>query len=317
MNAEAFLISFREALEALLIVGVIITYLKKMGKQEFVKYVWVGVTGAVFSSFIFAFLFQVVLTSFAMMSSQTYMKLSIMLISSILLTQMVLWMADNSKELNSKSQQKLSELVTTGSVIGMIIHAYLIVLREGIETVFFFAAISKGDISQAIQNWGALSGLVLAVVLFWFIFKGALKFPIKTFFKVTGFIIIMIAAGLLVNAIGMMQDLGMIGSVMPELYNIAAFMPEHPIDEQQLLRDQGITPLISGKVGIFFAAMFGYSHNPSLEQVIAYIGYFVIVFVIIRFQARREDNSSKATKSQLNNESNAIPSRMGIGSNSR
>jgi high-affinity iron transporter len=306
MDAQAFLIMFRETLEALLIVGIINTFLKQLGRADFTKWVWVGVAGAVFSSLLVALLFQVVLTGFAAMGSQQYMKITIMLISSVLLTQMILWMSDNSKGISGKTKEKIGHLVTAGSAIGMVIHAYLVVLREGVETVFFFMAVSKGDISQAIQSWGALLGLVAAALLSYLMFKRMVKFPIAVFFKATGFLIMMIAAGLLVQAIGLMQDLKIMGSVMPEAYNIAWFMPEHPIDGEQLIRDTGIHPLISGNVGIFFATMFGYSHNPSVEQVVAYIGYYVVLFAWVRFRRRRKEGevNDKAQPSSTYNQAN-------------
>ncbi len=285
MDFQAFLITFREVLEALLIVGVITTYLKKMNQEKYNKWVWLGVAGAVVSSFLVAFIFQVILTGFAAMSYQHYMRISIMLISSILLTQMVLWMAENASEMSNKTREKMQQLITTGSVFGMVMHAYLVVLREGVETVFFFAAITGGDISQAIQSWGALSGLILACIVGWIIFKTTVKFPLKKFFQVTGFLIIMMAAGLATQAVGAMQDYGWFGSLKEDMYDIAHILPEHPIDEEHLRRE-GIEPLISGQVGIFLMAMFGYSHHPSFEECAVYIGYYIILFMWLRLRHR-------------------------------
>lgn len=89
MEVQALLITFREALEALLIVGIITSYLKRIDQSRYVKYVWFGAALAVFASAIVALLFQVVLTGFSTMASEMYLKVSIIFISSILLTQMV------------------------------------------------------------------------------------------------------------------------------------------------------------------------------------------------------------------------------------
>ena len=117
MELQALLITFREALEALLIVGVITTYLKRMGRSEFNRYVWLGAALAVFASAGLALVFQVVLDGFASMGSQQYMKVGIMLVSGALLTQMVFWMAEQSKQTTMKVQGKFDQFITTGNVI--------------------------------------------------------------------------------------------------------------------------------------------------------------------------------------------------------
>lgn len=295
MEVQALLITFRETLEALLIVGIITTYLKRVQRPEFTKYVWLGAVLAVGASFGAAMLFQVVLTSFAAMGSEMYLKISIMLISAILLTQMVFWMAKQNRDVKAKSEGKLDQFVTSGNVAGMILHSFLVVLREGIETVFFFAAITGGNIGAAMQGWGAVSGIVIAAIVSVLFFRGTMRIPLKTFFKVTGSFIILIAAGLLVQAIAMMQDLNIIGSVMPHMYDLTWFMPEHPIDYEHYIRDTGHVPLISGDVGIFFKALFGYSSMPSLEEVLAYIGYFVGIYLLVSHRNAEGSKSAKKT----------------------
>ncbi|MGB8957308.1 MAG: FTR1 family protein [Tumebacillaceae bacterium] len=288
MELQALLITFRETLEALLIVGVITTYLKRMGRSEYNKYVWLGAALAVFASAGMALVFQVVLDGFATMGAHQYLKVGIMLVSGALLTQMVFWMAEQSKQTSIKVQGKFDQFITTGNIIGMVVHAFLVVVREGVETVFFFAAISGGDISKAIENWGALAGVVIAAVVAFFFFRGTMKVKLKTFFKVTGIFIVLIAAGLIVQGVSILQDLHVIGSVQPHLYDLTWFMPEHPIDEEHYIRDTGSHPLISGQVGIFLKALFGYSSSPSLEEFLVYWGYYASLWLLLRNNSQKE-----------------------------
>lgn len=280
MEIQALLITFREALEALLIVGIITTYLKRTDNKKYTKYIWLGAGLAVLASVGAAMLFQLVFTGFAAMVSEMYLKISIMIISALLLTQMVFWMAGHSRDLKGNTEDKMSRFISTGNVIGMVIHSFLVVLREGIETVFFFAAITGGDIGAAMQGWGAITGVIIAFVVSYLFFKGTMKISLKTFFKVTGAFIILIAAGLLVQAISMMQDLEIIGSIMPHIYDLTWFLPEHPIDYDHYFRDHGTAPLLSGEIGIFLKALFGYSSMPSIEEVIAYVGYFAGIYFL-------------------------------------
>ncbi|UNP74731.1 FTR1 family protein [Bacillus nitratireducens] len=284
MQLQAFLITFREVLEALLIVGIITTYLKRTDSKQYVKYVWLGAGLAVVASYIVALVFQVVFTGFAAMGSEMYLKISIIFVSAILLTQMVFWMAEHSKSMKENMESKMSQYITAGNIIGMVVHSFLVVLREGVETVFFFAAITGGNIGEAMKGWGAISGLLLAAVVSYVFFKGTMRISLKVFFRVTGAFIVLIAAGLLVQGISMLQDLKILGSVMPHVYDITWLLPEHPIDYAHYLRDHGTAPLLSGDIGIFLKAFLGYSSMPSLEEVLVYIGYFVVLYMLIIFK---------------------------------
>ncbi|QPA30286.1 FTR1 family iron permease [Thermaerobacillus caldiproteolyticus] len=293
MEVQALLITFREALEALLIVGIITSYLKRVNHKEYTKYVWLGAGLAVLASAGVALLFQVVFTGFAVMGSETYLKIAIMFISVILLTQMVFWMAEHSRDMKKSVEGKMDRFITTGNVVGMVIHSFLVVLREGVETVFFFAAITHGNLGAAMQGWGAATGIMIAAVVSYFFFKGTMRVPLKTFFKVTGAFIILIAAGLLVQGISMLQDLNIIGSVMPHVYDLTWLLPEHPIDYEHYLRDHGVAPIFSGNVGVFLKALFGYSAMPSLEEVIAYVGYFVVIYLLVTSRHAKETRNAE------------------------
>ncbi|MDM5156695.1 FTR1 family protein [Bacillus sp. DX1.1] len=298
MQLQAFLITFREVLEALLIVGIITTYLKRTDSKQFVKYVWVGAGLAVVASYIVALVFQVVFTGFAAMGSEMYLKISIIFISAILLTQMVFWMAEHSKNMKDNMENKMSQYITAGNVIGMVMHSFLVVLREGVETVFFFAAITGGNIGEAMKGWGAISGLLVAAVVSYLFFKGTMRISLKVFFKITGAFIVLIAAGLLVQGVSMLQDLKILGSVMPHVYDITWLLPEHPIDYAHYLRDHGTAPLLSGDIGIFLKAFLGYSSMPSLEEILVYIGYFVVLYMLIVFKKPVKKNQTIIEKNK-------------------
>ncbi|BBI31344.1 FTR1 family iron permease [Cohnella abietis] len=296
MDLQSFLITFREALEAILIVGVILTYLKKIEQKQWNKWVWVGVVLALIASYGVALVFQTVLTGFATMGSQNYLKIGIMLVSCVLLSHMVLFMSQQSRNLQGKVENKITAILTVGGALNMIAHSFLVVVREGVETVFFFAAITGGDIQKALQSWGALFGLLLAIVIGWLFFKSTKKIQLKTFFRITSIFLMMIAGGLLVQAVGIMQDIGMMGTVyktpggeVGELYNLTAIMPEHPLDEVQYLRDTGNQPLINGQVGIFFKAFLGYTQNPSVEEFVLYWAFYLVILILLGMQKKRHE----------------------------
>jgi high-affinity iron transporter len=301
LDLQAFLITFREALEALLIVGVIVTYLTRIGESRWNKWVWIGVVLALLSSYGVALAFQVVLTGFAAMASHIYLKIGILLVSTVLLTHMILFMAQQGRDMKGEVQSKVAMILTTGSVVNMLVHAYLITLREGIETVFFFAAISGGDIEQAIRSWGALLGLVAAIAVAWSFFRGTRRVPLGTFFKISGLFLLMISAGLFVQGIGIMQDVGLLGTLyktaggqIGAIYDLTWLMAEHPQDYAHYLRDFGTAPIINGQVGIFFKAFLGYTQDPSVEEFLAYWGYYFLFFALLVRQRNRQTAAMEA-----------------------
>ncbi|SFJ25853.1 high-affinity iron transporter [Paenibacillus sp. UNC496MF] len=294
MNVQAFLITFREAFEAILIVGIIVSYLNRIGQSKWVKYVWVGVTLAVLASLGVALLFQNVLDGYATMASKDYLRIGILFVSAGLLTHMILFMSKQNREMRTKLQSRVALILTTGGALNMIAHSFLVTLREGVETVFFFAAISGGDISKALQSWGALAGLLAAAALGVAVFKGSKRIPIGTFFKATSVFLVMIAAGLFVQAVGGLQDAGVVGSVYKTpggqtaaMYDLTWLLPEHPVDETNYIRDTGEHPVFHGELGVFFRAFLGYSEDPSLEEFALYWLYYVFVFVMIARQRKK------------------------------
>jgi high-affinity iron transporter len=264
MELQAFLITFREALEAILIVGVIITYLKFIDQTKWNKYVWVGVILALLTSYGVALAFQVVFTGFGAMANQVYLKVGIMIISTALLTHMIMFMNQQRKQMSKELQSKVAMIISTGGALNMIVHSYLVVVR-----------------------WGALLGVVLALIIGLAFFRGARKIKLANFFKISSIFLVLIAAGLFVQAVGILQDLKIIGSVyttpggqIGQVYNIDWLMPEHPQDEEHYIRDTGNEPLINGQVGIFFKAFLGYNHDPSVEEFLAYWAYFIFIFFL-------------------------------------
>ena len=148
----------------------------------------------------------------------------------------------------------LHEILSAVSLCELVFTVYLASFREGFETVLVLVALYGNEMgAQAL--YGSMIGLVLAFVVTLAIFKGMKQVPIRLFFKITGALILVIAAGLLNNMIGIMQDINILPVVKPAIFDLS-----------WLMRD-------SSEVGIFFKALFGYTHSPSLIQISAYVMY--------------------------------------------
>ena len=177
----SFLITFREGLEAFLIVGIILSYLGKLQATKYNKFIYLGVFIGVVISIIIAYVFQVIIYGMDNETYQHYLMIFILLFATLVLSYMVVWMANQSKQIKGEIEENIKKLVTAGNIAGMVFLAFLAVLREGFETVLFFSSLSFSE-SITFEDGliGALSGLVLSIILVYFLMKGAKNIPIKS-----------------------------------------------------------------------------------------------------------------------------------------
>lgn len=254
----SFLITFREGLEAFLIVGIILSYLSKLDATKYNKFIYLGVFIGIFISLFLAYIFQVLIYGIDNELYQQYLMIFILLFATIVLSYMVVWMANQSKLIKGKIEENLKQLVTTGNILGMIFLAFLAVLREGIETVLFFSSMSiSEDMSIEDGLIGAFLGLIISIFLVYLLIKGTKNIPLKAFFKYTGLLILIIAGGLFGSAISMMQASDLLPTFIPVVYDIS-----------NILDDRSI-------VGTFLRALFGYNSSPTFIHLIAWFIYMI------------------------------------------
>ena len=256
------LITFREGLEAFLVVGIILSYLGRVNLKRYNKWIYTGVALGLISAFGTGILFQLYYSGFESRLGELQLKIVIMGFAVVVLTYMVVWMSRNSRHIKGDVERVLETAVSTGSVATLVFMAYLAILREGFETVLFLGAVF-GDSMQAPVFYGGVIGLVAALAVTIAIFRGMRKIPIKIFFKVTGGLIVVIAGGLCVNMVGVMQDINMIPVLKAGLFDMSWFMSD------------------TSQAGVFFKALFGYTHSPSLMQIMVYITYLMLTIRLL------------------------------------
>lgn len=260
----SFLITFREGLEAFLIVGIVLTYLTKLDARHYHKLIHAGVLLGALVSVISAFAFQLLIDQFEQERYQHLLMAGILFFATAVLTYMVIWMQKQASQQVSEVQKSLSQLVSTGNLLGLVMLAFLAVLREGMETVLFFSAlsISDGETSLQASFLGALAGLVTSVMLVGILFRSAWRIPLKPFFQYTSLLIIIIAAGLLSSAANMLQAAGVLPGAASTLFNIA-----------HILDDRGV-------MGTFLRALFGYNASPTTIQFSLWLVYLSVFIAL-------------------------------------
>jgi high-affinity iron transporter len=189
---------------------------------------------------------------------------SAMFLAAAILTTMILWMRNNSKEYSEDLKQKVDSALTNRQYYGLAFLAFISVLREGIEIVLFLGSASFSSSGVQTLVGGAL-GLGLALLLGLAIVRYSVRLDLRTFFNVTGFLLIIFAAGLVARGIGEFGEAGVIAPIVQSVW-----------DTNGIISDQ------SG-AGKILAALVGYVGSPSLSQVIGYLAYWLlIVFWLFR-----------------------------------
>jgi len=260
----SFLITFREGLEAFLLVGIALSYLTKLNAKHFHKYIYLGVAVGFILSLLVAVVFQLFIDQFSNELYRNYFMAGILIFATFVLTYMAIWMQKQAKQQTDHVQKNLTEYVSTGNVIGLVLLSTLAVLREGFETILFFSALmfsAGNNFSQEQGILGAILGLGLSFVVVWVLMKGARKVPLAAFFRWTSLLVIIIAAGLLSSAINMLQATDLISVFYAPIFDVS-----------HILDDRGV-------FGTFLRALFGYNASPSLFQFSTW-GLYLVIFIV-------------------------------------
>lgn len=260
--AAAALIALREGLEAALIVGIVLGYLRRIGYLEGRRSVWIGVFVAVIASLVLAFFIQLIGMELEGRAEEIFEGATMFLAVGVL-TWMIFWMRTQARLVKTSLERDVQDAVETGTKWGLILVAFIAVFREGVETALFLSAAAFASSGQGILI-GAALGLAAAILIGYLIYASTAKLNVKHFFNITSVLLLLFAAGLLAHGIHEFQEAGIIPT-----------MNEHVWDTNHLLDENSDT-------GQMLKAVFGYNGNPSIEEVVGYFGYWVVVLVGLR-----------------------------------
>jgi len=257
----SFVITFREGLEAALIVSIILAYLGKISRRDLNKYLYLGAGSAILTSL---FLGWAVLTLYGGLPKGTdkVFEGAASVTAAVVLTYMIVWMAKNSRKMKGEIQERLEIAVTTGYVLGIATLAFVSVFREGLETVLFLTALAVSDPLGTIL--GTLMGVGTVLVLSLLMLKGVYSLNIQKFFKYTSMILVVFAAGLMGYGVHEFIETGMLPPIVEHVWDINPQDSSHPLHEK-------------GAIGSILKALVGYDGNPELLRMIVYAGYWLLI----------------------------------------
>jgi high-affinity iron transporter len=256
------LITLREGLEAALILGIVLGYLRKTGHMDRQRSVWAGVAAALLVSLAAALALSFVGAEFSGRGEQIFEGVAMALAAAIL-TWMIFWMQRQSRQIRGDLEAGVRRAVAAGAAGGLFWLAFIAVVREGLETALFLtAAVFTATAIDTIL--GGLAGLLLASIIGWLVYLGTARLPVAAFFRVTGALLVVFAAGLVANAIGEFQEAAILPAIVEHVWSTAALL-----DDQSTL-------------GSALHSLVGYTAAPSLMQVLAYLGYYLVLWLGIQ-----------------------------------
>ena len=195
-----FIITLREGVEASLIVGIIAAFLGQQGRRDALRWVWTGVSLAIALCLAVGIGLRVVGENLPQ-AQQEGMEAIIALVAVAMVTYMIVWMRRHARAIKRMLEGEVAEALLNGSVLALVGMAFFAVLREGFETAVFLLAVFESATSPAAASIGAILGLVVATVLGYLIYKGGLRINLSRFFRFTGAVLALVAAGLVASAL--------------------------------------------------------------------------------------------------------------------
>jgi len=208
---SALVVTLREGVEAALIVGITLVYLAKIGRPDLRRTVYYALIAALFGSIAGA-----IALSYAPIN-QDKVEGWVMLVAAIFVVSMVIFMMRTARKLKGEIENKVGSLATDGgSKWGLFAFVFLMVFREGIETVAILAGVSLNS-TELMSFLGTLLGVALAVVFGVMFVKGSVRIDLRKFFKVTTVILFFVAAQLTISGLHELSESGVLYSSKREM----------------------------------------------------------------------------------------------------
>jgi high-affinity iron transporter len=263
----ALIIVFREVLEAGLIVGIVLAATRSVpGSRWFVS---MGVLAGVLGSCVMAVFTGTLANAFDGFGQEIF-NAAILAIAVVMLTWHNVWMAKHGRELVGELRLAGREVLEgKKSLLALAIVVGAAVLREGSEVVLFLygVAISDGGSGVSIIS-GGIVGLVLGALVSGLTYLGLLNIPTRHLFAVTSWLIALLAAGMAAQSVSFLEKAGVVDFLGTTVWDTSSLLSEKSI------------------AGRILHTLVGYSDQPTLLQLLAYVATLVIIYLATKSAGR-------------------------------
>src|SRR5580698_9577890 len=207
---QAFIVTLREGVEAALIVGITLAYLGKIGRPELKKPVFAALVSAFLGSI------GVAVVMARTQWNQDIFEGWIMLAAAFFVVTMIVFMMKTGRKLKGEIEGKVSLLAGKNAWFGLFLFVFLMVLREGVETVLILSAVSLNS-TELMSFMGTLLGVIAAVLFGVMFVKGSVRINLQKFFKITTVILFFVAAQLIISGLHELSENGVLPSSRREM----------------------------------------------------------------------------------------------------
>ena len=264
-----FVIGLREGLEASLIVGIIAAFVGRQRRRDALRQVWIGVAVAVVICVGIAIALRVA-TAELPQKEQEGLETIVGALAVAMVTVMIVWMRKHARGMKRELEDATAGALASGSAGALVVMAFLAVLREGFETAVFVLAVLQQPSSNGIwPGVGVFLGIAVAVAIGWGIYRGGVKLNLAKFFKATGVVLVLVAAGLVMTAFHTAHEAGWLNLGQAQA-----------IDLHWLVRPgTALASLLTGVLGL--------RASVAIIECVAWVAYVVVVGAFVLAPARQ------------------------------
>ena len=257
------IIVFREVIEAGLIVGIVLS--ATVGVPHRGRWVMGGVLAGLLGACVVATFAKAISAAMAGYGQELF-NVGILSFAVVMLAWHNVWMARHGREISMHMKQVGAEVVSgKRSLLALAIVVAIAVLREGSEVVLFlYGILLSGEDTAASMALGGACGVLLGAFMTFVMYKGLLRIPVKSLFKVTSWLIALLAAGMAAQAVAFLQQAQILTVLTEVVWNTSAILPDRSL---------------AGKV---LHTLVGYTARPSEAQLLMYGSVLVIIFTLMR-----------------------------------
>jgi len=262
-----FVIGLREGIEASLIVGIIAAFLIQRDERRALRPMWVGVGVAIGLCVAVAVVLRLIGESLPFRQRELMEGiLSLLAVAGV--TYMVVWMRRHARELKRQLEDHAAHALLVGSTLALVGMAFFAVLREGLETAIFMLAAFQSSSDPLATGLGAVLGVAVAIGLGYAIYRGGVRLNLSRFFRVTGFVLVLVAAGLLSTAVHGFAEAGVISVGQQTAFSMSWLVGPGSVRES----------LITGMLGLRAA--------PTVAEVFVYLAYAIPMSLYVLWPQR-------------------------------
>ena len=271
-------IVFREVLEAALIIAIVMGATRGVAARG--RWVFGGVLIGVLGAIVVAY-FAGAISDAVEGRGQELMNAGILLVAVAMLAWHNIWMSAHGREL-AREMKSVGHDVSVGlkPLSALALVTLFAVLREGSETALFLYSISASGAGGHGLLAGGLLGLAAGVVLGLVIYRGLLAIPLSHFFNITGWLVLLLAAGLASNAAGYLSQVGVLPALVPQVWDSSSML-----DQQSA-------------IGTLLHILVGYNDRPMGIQVLFYVVVLLGIFTMMRLVSARQAAASVQAKAE-------------------